>query len=168
MRVPANSGANHDPASSCFSWARREVGHGAGAVGGAIDGLVVDDHRHAIRAQLHVGLDELEGTVESGGEGRQGVLRSGRPVTAMTGDEGGFARCAERPHHVGGVDPGGVRGQQKDGHEGQSDGGGNQSAPDRMRHHRHAVRVGSPPHRREGEATVARPLPVCYLTARSR
>ncbi len=171
-RVPANSDPNHDPASSCLSWSRVRSATGAGAVGGAVDCLVVDDHGNTVGAQLHVGLDELEGPVESGGESRQGVLRSGRAVTPVAGDEGRFTRCAKRPHHVGGVDLRGGRGQQKDGHEGHSDGGGHQSAPDRMRHHRHAVRVGSPPHRRGGEATVARLLPICYTsmsdTSRSR
>ena len=63
--------------------ARREGGHAPVAVGGAVDREVVDDHRHAVGAQLDVELDGVGAEADRFTEGGEGVLRGagrGAPV----------------------------------------------------------------------------------------
>ncbi len=72
----------------------RHLGHGAGLVGGTIDGLVVQQHQVAVAGRPYVDFDQVcvKGTgFPDGGEGIFGGVAGGSPMTdAKDGRDGGL------------------------------------------------------------------------------
>ena len=99
IRSPAWSRPYQAPTSSRRSVGEVEVADRARVAGDALERRVVEEHRHAVAAELHVGLDERE-VVHRELERRHRVLGRLRAVAAVPDDEGGVARQPQRTEDV--------------------------------------------------------------------
>lgn len=80
-------GGEPGPGIEKLDLVRGQLGDLAIAVGGALEGLIVDDHGHAVLRQDHIHLDVVDTRRDCGGKGGQRVLRGHVPVAAVRNDE---------------------------------------------------------------------------------